>query len=886
MQRVSHILGCRATTKGALVGCWWLLSLTVSAPAGDRPAPQAAQEVSADHAAKMTRGLEIFKQHVRGLLIRHCVKCHGGQKVEGELDLMERDSLMRGGATGPAIVAGNAGESLLYKLLGHLKEPFMPHNRAKLPDEAIRHIADWIDNGAPYDSPLRPKDEDPSAWTRKTLAAGAKQFWSFAPLVRTRPPDVKNEAWVRTPIDRFILARLETSGVVPNPPATRQQLIRRAYFDLLGLPPDPDAVDAFQSDQSPNSYGKLVDRLLESPHYGERWGRHWLDLARFAESHGFEHDYDRPSAYHYRDFVISALNEDLPFNTFVKWQIAGDEYAPGNYQALKATGFLAAGVHSTQITKREVEKQRYDELDDMLATTGTALLGLTLGCARCHDHKYDPIPQRDYYQLLSTFTTTVRSEVEAALGGQAYLRAKTAFDKEHEPLLAALERFERAVLPLRLARWEESKVRMAALPAWQGPRIDIFKNSDGTTSWNFHDASVQRTLTVPRSKRTRTEQARLLHWYRVMDSEWRGLHQAVTTHSLETPKSNLVKVLVCSEGLPAIRLHTQGEDYFSQTYFLRRGDPEQKFGAAPLGFLQALTPAGKSASHWCVDPPKGWRTSYRRRALAEWLTDVSDGAGRLLARVIVNRLWQHHMGRGLVATPSDFGVRGERPTHPELLDWLATELIRSGWRLKPIHRLIMTSAVYCESSSFSPEKWKIDSDNRLCWRRIPHRLEAEIIRDNLLAVSGELDPSMFGPGTLDPASRRRSIYLTVKRSKLVPMMQVFDAPEALGGVGDRPTSTVAPQALLLMNNPEVRGYALSLAKRCASGPDVPWENAIHTAYSRLLGRGPTTQETADSTAFLDEQTKSYRPGHVDARMLAMTDFCQALMCTNEFVYVD
>ncbi len=603
----------------------------------------------------------------------------------------------------------------------------------------------------------------------------------------------------------------------------------------------------------------MIDKLLASPHYGERWGRHWLDLARFAESHGFEHDYDRPTAYHYRDFVIEALNQDLPFNKFVQWQIAGDEYEPTNILALKATGFLAAGVHSTQITKSEVEKHRYDELDDKLNTVSTAFLGLTVGCARCHDHKYDPIPQRDYYRMLATFTTTVRSEIELKPHTPEYAKAKAAFDRAHDSLVQKAEGFAKEQLPLRLADWAKSQAVSAKIPT-----------------------NIAAILKIPSDQRKTEQTADLLKWFRAIDAEAKKLDQQVRDHAKKAPAAP--KMLVATEGLPAVRLHTQGEDFFPETYFLRRGDPANKEGAATQGFLQVLMPTAASAARWQTAPPAGWRTSYRRRAFAAWLTDVDQGAGQLLARVIVNRLWQHHMGRGIVATPSDFGTRGERPSHPELLDYLAGELIKNGWRLKPIHKLIMTSAVYQESTGVDEARAKLDRDNKLYWRHPARRLEAEVIRDAILAVSGELDPKLFGPGTLDDKSKRRSIYFTVKRSKLVPMMVIFDAPEALSGMAERPTTTIAPQALHLLNNPQVRQSARSFARRIAVDSMTPLEDAVKSGYQIALARQPSRDELADGVAFIRAQMPTYPENQ--RRADAVADFCQVLLCLNEFIYVE
>jgi hypothetical protein len=814
----------------------------------------------ADHAAKMAKGLELFKAHVRPVLVEKCLRCHGGKTTQSEFDLSDRDRLLKGGMSGTAVVRGHADQSLLYQLITHAKDPHMPKGGRKLSPDVLRRVADWIDLGAPYDKPLVGGTADSTSWTQRKIPASARQFWAFQPLHQVKPPIVRDVVNARTPIDYFILARQEAAGLRPNPTAGRRQLIRRVYFDLVGLPPDPEEVEAFVADRSPDAYEKLVDRLLASPHYGQRWGRHWLDLARFAESHGFEHDYDRPSAYHYRDFVIQALNADLSYDTFVKWQIAGDEYEPDNNLALLATGFLAAGVHSTQITIREVEKHRYDEMDDMASTIGTAMLGLTVGCCRCHDHKFDPLPQADYYRLVSTFTTTVRTEIDINFERQAYLTAKENFDREHAPIVAALERFEREQLPARRRKLEQK---------WQ--------TRPNRADWLLAD------LLAP----TGVRWTGLARWSHTTDPEWRALKQLLLDHAKTAPVPKLVKALISSEGLPALRLHTQGADFFKESYFLRRGDSEQKDGVAPQSFPQVLMNDSEQEKRWQKSPPSGWRTSYRRRALAEWITDVDHGAGALLARVIVNRLWQHHLGRGIVATPSEFGARGEGPTHPELLDWLAAELIRNGWRLKPIHKLIVTSAVYMQDCELNEPNYRADPNNRLFWRRRPTRLEAETIRDALLAASGSLDRRMFGPGTLDESNKRRSIYFTVKRSQIVPVLQVFDEPDALQGIGERPTTTIAPQALLLMNNVNVRGCARALVRRIAPNGERAPENVVRLAYARTLSRPPTGPEIADATTFLKQQVESYATAATpNARELALTDFCQALMCLNEFVYVE
>jgi mono/diheme cytochrome c family protein len=1019
--------------------------------------PSANGTVDMDHATKMAQGLALFKKHVRPVLVTQCLKCHGGDAVESEFDLSDRDKLLRGGSSGTVAEPGKAKSGRLYERITHARKPGMPFKGEKLPDETIARIAEWIDLGAPYDAPLAKGSDQPSSWTERVVSPDARNFWAFRPLHRVEPVPTKNEAQGRSAIDRFVLEKLEAKGLSLGPPADKIRLIRRAYFDLVGLPPPPEAVTRFLNDPAPDAWGDLLDRLLASPQYGERWARHWLDISRFAESHGFEHDSDRPSAYFFRDFVIQALNRDLPFDTFVKWQIAGDEFEPESNLALMATGFLAAGVHSTQITKNEVEKHRYDEMDDMLSTTGAAMLGLSIGCARCHDHKFDPIPQRDYYRLLSTFTTTVRSELELNLDRAGYEEAKAAFDAEHAPFAAALQKFENEQLPGRLAVWEkESGVAAVAAP-WivlepqsqkseggatltkladgsilaggPNPQFDaytfvvpvretgitavrvealadpslvkggpgraangnfdltdlrvmiapqknpagsaeavpakvplknpratfeqsglaiaaaiddndksgwaidpqfgkdhaaafeletpagfeggsiftftlVFKGNDkhnfGRTRLSLSTAKqpvelnarglpqpILEALALPPDKRSAEQRTALLKWYATQDAEWLKLNTAAQEHLAKAPRPNLAKAMISSEGLAPVRLHSQGADFLEQTHFLRRGDPNQKEAVAAQGFLQVLMPAPEAAKRWQASPPPGWRTSYRRRSLAEWLTDPDQGAGALLARVIVNRLWQHHLGRGIVATPNDFGVRGGTPTHPELLDWLASELIRRGWKLKEMHRLIMTSAVYMQSSQYDERKAAIDRENELLWRRPPHRLEAEVIRDSLLAASGLLDTTMFGPGTLDESSRRRSIYFTVKRSKLVPMMQVFDAPDALSSIGERSSTTVAPQALLLLNNPNSRSYAKAFAKRIVPEAATDVGAALRAGYVIAVARPPTADELADGLAFVAAQSASYQAaGKPDARDLALADFCQVLLCLNEFVYVE
>jgi len=1017
-----------------VIGHWSLVILSLGAPASS-PDP---------------KGLDFFEKRIRPVLADKCYQCHSAQaeKLKGRFYADTRDGLLRGGESGkPAVVPGNPDKSLLIEALRQTNDDLKMPPKEKLSDAVVADFVAWVKMGAP--DPREGKAPAIAVKKKGPTPEEGKNFWSLKPLASITPPKVKATASVRTPVDQFTLAKLEAAKLAMNSPVERRKLIRRAYFDLIGLPPKPEEIEVFVNDKSPRAYESLIDRLLASAHYGERWGRHWLDLARFGESHGYEQDYDRPFAYHYRDFVIRALNDDLPYDKFVKWQIAGDELAPDNPEAWLATGFLGAGTHATQITANQAEKERYDELDDKIATIGTAMLGLTIGCARCHDHKFDPIPTADYYRLISTFTTTVRTDHDVDLNPAETRRLQADFDAKMKPLKSAREAFEKEKLPARFDAWlagspalpqpewltldlekfsvsggyyginkstrqedaswvvsisagspdtitftaKTSLTNLAALrlealthsslpnggpgwskdggfnlqtltvtakpqkgsaqpvtlkftqrrsaddkqPSttpipWQGKakqnhdHLAVFETdkpfgfAEGTelsftmkfpTGFDRNligrlrvgvtrdansavDApalvlakdfeSAQTAFAVEMAKRSAPQKESLSKLYRTTEPEWLKLNAAVMEHLRNEPRPKMVKALVCSEGLPAIRLHTQGPDFYEKTFMLKRGDLAQKVSEAPQGFLQVLMRSPDKDKHWLVELPKDSRTPQRRAALANWITDTDAGAGNLLARVIVNRLWQHHLGRAIVSTPSDFGAMGAAPTHPELLDWLAAELIRNGWRLKPLHKLIMMSATYQQDNATDPKRLKADPDNRLWWHRSSQRLEAEVIRDNVLAVSGRLDDTMFGAGTLDEGMKRRSIYFFIKRSKLIPMMVQFDAPDSLQGLGLRVNTTVAPQALYMMNNPHVRASAMDFAKKLKPLADKSPEDAVKSAYETAIGRAPTKFELADAVAFLKQESSTYDKG--DALELALADFCQVLFGLNEFVYVE
>ena len=1035
----------------------FFIAMLTSVPMG-----LAQADVRPDHAKRMAKGLAIFRDGVGQALKQRCVKCHGGGKIRGELDITTRNLLLKGGSEGPAVVPGSAKASRLFRLISHVEKPHMPAKGEKLPPGLIAKFAEWIDMGAPYGEVLL---DSKLAGGEMQITDSDREYWAFVPLKMTSVPKVKNSQWVSNEIDHFVLSKLEAAGLQPNNPAQHRALLRRLYFDIIGLPPAPEEVANFLAAADGNPRAALesvVDQLLNSPHYGERWGRHWLDLARYADSFGFEQDTDRNHAYHYRDFVIKALNDDMPYNQFVRWQIAGDEIAPENPLALMATGFLGAGVFPTQLTEKEFESARYDELDDMVGTMGTAMLGMTIGCARCHDHKFDPIPTRDYYRLITTFATTIRSEIDVDLNPEVTKADLAKWQVVHDKLAAGLARWEKESLRERLVAWVKnppaesaekfewlvlddlkikslngavfksqgdgsflltgnnpkddrwvittelkskaltgiriealahesmkhngpgradngnfalSDIRVFVEPLDGGskrvavkltnPQTTFEQNKEGLSVASSIDADKKKTgwavdqggigkdqtavfefsepvgfsdgikLTVeldfftntshtigrPRlaitshpkpvplkgsaqvasitklrgafkdsdslDKFSEKDLQILLRAYRTLDSEWLKRDAKLKAHLAAKPKPQTTKVQISSEGYKPMKHNADGRGFphfYKDVHLLGRGDTRQKQEKMMQGFLRVLMRGAKDEEKWQQPKPDWARTSFRRKALANWLTDIDHGAGPLLARVIVNRLWKHHFGRGIVNTPNDFGLQGEVPTHPELLDFLAGELINNGWRLKPIHKKMVMSYVYGQSANFSQDKSQVDAENRLYWRCTPRRLEAEPIRDSLLKVSGLLDTTMFGKGTLDPLMKRRSIYFQIKRSKLIPTMQLFDSPEPLVGQGARTSTIISPQALMFMNNGQIRAAAMSLAGKLEAEVN---SQAVMLGYQTVIGRAPSLREKQAILAFITKQEESYREvGRNDARKLALADFAQVLFGLNEFVYVN
>jgi hypothetical protein len=709
--------------------------------------------------------------------------------------------------------------------------------------------------GSLVTAPLAASDDDYLFTSRQ------KKHWAWKPPVRPAPPRVKDLAWVQNPIDNFVLAKLESAGLRPAEPATREQLIRRVTFDLIGLPPTPAEIDAFVNDRSPDAWDRVIDRLLASPHYGERWGRHWLDLARFAESNGFEFDEARLDAWRYRDYVIAAFNTDKPYDRFVREQLAGDELYPEDASALVATGFNLLGADMTDASDQA--QRRHNTLTDMTDTAGLVFLGLTVGCARCHDHKFEPIPQTDYYRLQAFFTPAqFRRDLPIATRAQqaAFQQAQKRYAALTRTTREALARLEaparRRLLRARLARLSaEARAAHQTEPARRTP--------------------AQQALVAKTARLLGVSPAQVFQSLNAADrAKHRRLHDRLKQFDRAKPAPLPVALgLQDMPGKPP------------KTFLLERGERGSPLEEVQPGFPIILVP-GRKSTPACFKPPRP-STTGRRSALARWITCKDHP---LTARVLVNRLWQHHFGRGIVPTASDFGLRGKPATHPKLLDWLATEFVVHGWSVKHLHRLMLTSATYRQASVAPPRARKRDPDNRLFSRMNRLRLEGEVIRDSLLVLSGRLNSKMGGPGVFPPipaealrgargwkASRdvrdhvRRSVYIFARRNLRFPFLEAFDLPDTNLSCPMRQRSTTAPQALALLNSSDVVAATKALAARLTRDAKST-EERIGLAYRLTLGRLPSPTERKLSRAFLKEGSRA--------------ELCRALFNLNEFVYLD
>ena len=1157
--------------------------------------------------------LTFFESKIRPIFVEKCYDCHSVKaaeqnKLKGGFYIDVREGLLRGGDSGPAIIPGQPEKSLLMQVIRHeIIDMQMPPKKAKLSDRQIADMAQWIKDGC-----ADPRTgELPETEEQVIDLEAARTFWSFRPLEKVTPPPVKDTALSANPIDQFVLHELEAKGIPFAPEASKTTSIRRLYMGLTGLAPSRTEVEVFLNDKDPQDWSKLVDKVLSSKRFGERWARHWLDLARFAESNGYAFDKDRKGAFHYRDFVIKALNEDLPYDEFVRMQLAGDLIDDKSQDHVAATGFIAAGPFTSQQTAKERERSRYEQLDDLIGTVGTTMLGLSVACARCHDHKFDPISADDYYSMITAFGKTGFQTVGTDFEPDAYKAAKEEFERKHQPIVKALKAYEDNDLPKRAAEWRKEwqshevddtllakrqkdweakqtpiikrgglkqypidirsstatgnakiqtdsenitrltganpekatytlegnagpvpriaaimleifaddelpgkgpgratngnfvlsnftvesngepvkltealadfsqnghpiahtidtnkktgwavsgaigkdhiavfklekpitsqeavtlkivmdhqyghrhslgKFRLRALSdfpkstheikgeavvpqaiatillkdtrsdaeaktvrdyylrtnattpfeangwrhlstkeaidldaidfdqldekAWKAvdwkdnkdvtttngyayrridsardyPVILTLKVAGNTEAWLNGESVVKRengnfkqvdtrhvylckgandlvvkldtknnkprlnfglkpgagneTLALLNKPELTTEESKALgKWHAPYDAKWKKMKADIDASKAKEPKPKLTEIY---------QARKNGTTYGKYTiHHLVRGNSDVKLEPANPGFMDVLMRPEVSDEKWLKDT----KEAEPRVAFANWITDEKEGAGSLLARVIVNRIWKQHMGKGIVASASNFGTTGDMPTHPELLDWLAMTLIENDWSQKSIHRLILNSAVYRQGVATSEVGLSRDPDNKLLWTRPRQRIEAEVIRDRLMQMSGDLDPRMYGKGTLSLTDPRRSVYLTVKRSKLLPFLQLFDAPDAIEGKEVRNETNSAPQSLTLLNSKFVREMSAKLATRIKADSN---EALVTQLYWETYSRPPLPRELSYLAEFLSRQTNLYE-GDAKAADKAKIDLCQLLICSNEFVYVD
>ena len=746
--------------------------------------------------------VEFFETRVRPVLIERCFECHSSDAAEVKAGLLveSRKALLAGGESGPAIVPGVPEKSLLIASIRYESLEMPP--KGKLRPEEIASLEKWVQMGAPWPAdaaksePVVMTAEQPRDWD--TLR---QNHWAFRPIEKAVPPDVNDTTWPESDIDRFILSRLEEAGLKPAHRADRRVLIRRACFDLIGLPPTPEEVEAFESDSQPDAFAKLVDRLLESPHYGERWGRHWLDVARYSDGFGgFLDNQGQPHAWRYRDWVIEALNRDLPFNEFVRLQIAGDLIDSEN--GAVATGFFALGP--TYISDGgdpdATAQARSETLDDRVDTLSRGILGLTVSCARCHDHKFDPIPQLDYYSLAGIFQNT------------NVIVKPTAS-------------------PLLIRHYDEAQLVISEREKSLQQRERKLKKDEGGSS--------------PEEQQ-----------------------------ELETLRGELQKLKDDAPPKPD-SVHAVADGGNADMHLAIRGNLLRQGPVAPRRFLRIVAGA---------EPVKFTQGSGRLE-LAEAIVSPQNP---LTARVFVNRVWMHHFGKGLVRTPGNFGTLGEKPTHPELLDWLTSRFIEQGWSIKQLHRDIMKSAAYCMSSHYDEQNFRADGDNRLLWRMNPRRLDIEAWRDALLAVAGDLDLKPGGLPLDDINSPRRTIYMQVSRNgdhfQADEFMRLFDFPAMRATVSERLPNTVPQQYLFMMNNSYMLHRAERFASRLAQESQTT-ELRIERAYRLLYGRLPTGEEQQIGLEFLKEQEAKERIAGSDDRS-RMVRYLQVLLSSNEFMYLE
>ena len=953
--------------------------------------------------------IQFFESQVRPVLVEHCQSCHGEKKAKASLRLDSLAAALKGGETGPAIVPGKPEESHLIAAIRY-DGPEMPPS-GKLPKKQVEALTQWVQMGAPWpggetSTTNAAAPAEPSGIRRSgaPVTDADRAHWAFRPVKR---PALPSSSEGGSPIDAFVSAGLKAKNLTPNGPATKLELIRRVTYDLTGLPPTPEEVTAFESDASPQAYEKLVDRLLASPRYGEKWGRHWLDLVRFAETNSYERDGVKPNAWRYRDYVIKAFNEDKPYDRFIKEQLAGDELADGGPDALVATGYYRLGLWDDEPADRD--QSRYDGLDDIVATTGQVFLGLTVDCARCHDHKIDPVPQRDYYKLLAFFhginhyrnggptdeatlfpNDQARKDYEAAVAELDRKRNQaqgvvTAFEtefltaldktKSNQPATPDIDEltykfyrdsfdklpdfdtlkpedvgklpkgkfdlaprtrndaigfvFEGTLIVPKDGKYtfhldsdDGSKLVVAGkalivydgihgegspqtadveLKAGRVPiRLDYFQRQFGyglTVSWSGPGFRT-RSLSVPVAGSTEArngglspqELAREIRkdGERLLGADrFKAYREA--RKELETLRNRKVpaeRALVVTETGPTP----------PTTHILLRGNPRSLGETVDPGFPVVVTAEGPQIP----SPPPGSKTSGRRTVLANWIASPENP---LTARVMANRIWQYHFGRGIVRSSSNFGLQGDKPTHPELLEWLASELVAKGWHIKPLHKMIVMSEAYRRSSKPNKANLAADPINDRLWRFDMRRLSGEEIRDSLLQITGKLSTKMYGPGVFPeiPAEvmagqsipgagwgksseedqNRRSVYVHVKRSLLLPILESFDQAETDRSSPVRFSTTQPTQALGMLNGSFINTQAKNLADRLRKESGTDTSAQVDRAFRLVTGRQPTDAEKGRALKLIARLEKDGAPAN-----RALDSFCLVILNLNEFLYLD
>jgi hypothetical protein len=843
----------------------------------------------------------LFEREIRPILKRHCFQCHGEEeKPEAGLDLRLARTIRKGGESGPAVVTGDHQASLIYQRVSAGEMP--PDKKNPLTEKQRETLARWIDAGAKTARP------EPEAVAGPVITDEERSHWSFQSISRPSLPPVIAGANVRTPVDRFILARLEKDGFTLGNEASRRTLIRRLTFDLWGLPPTPEQVQEFLNDTSGDAYERLVERLLASPHYGERWGRHWLDVAGYADSDGYgPEDVQRPHAFHYRDYVIQSINNDLPFDQFITEQLAGDELitSPINNlndedaRLLAATGFLRMAPDGTSTATDNPNLARNEVMAETLKIVSTSLMGMTVGCAQCHDHRYDPIPQSDYYamravfepaldwknwkspsqRLVSLYTDKDRAEA-AKIEAEAKEVEKKRTEKQKELIAAAIE--------VELKKFPEDEREAARKTAHTPDK----------------ERTPEQKALVKKYPNLNISPGSLYLYDRKAADELQKMQDEATAIRKRKPKEEFLHALV------------EPADSKAATHLFFRGDfdqPKQELKPGGLTVVSLNTGVSPIPEK---DPAR--KTSGRRLALAKQLVDRRHP---LTSRVLVNRVWHHHFGRGLVSTLGDFGALGTKPTHPELLDWLADEFMSDGWSLKSLHRVIVLSQTYRQTSESPAKLLEADPDNLLLGRAPVRRLEAEAIRDASLQVSGLLNEAPFGapvpvmadnsgrwvlgienlsagrPGPIIPMKGeefRRSVYVQARRSRPLAVLDTFDWPLMSPNCELRRASTVPPQSLMLMNSDFVIDVAKALAERVTKAAPEDPAGQVSAVWNLVYSRPPAADEAVTALKFVVEQADQFRKSPAkkgealadSPEVEAMTSLCQMLLSSNEFLYVD